>query len=90
MPSKGVVNPYLSRALMADLDFMGYKGIVLKSDQEPSILAVCDAVKNGWRGEIVLKPRPRARARELSVPVNLCTDLREPSKTSWSRNLELR
>ena len=50
--SKGVVHPYPARALMADLDFMGYKRIVLKSDQEPSIVALCDAVKNGWQGEI--------------------------------------
>ena len=37
-----------------------------------------------------LLPRARARAMEkLSVPFNLCTDLRGPSKTSWSRKLEL-
>ena len=45
--SKGGVHPYPARALMADLDFMGYKRVILKSDQEPSIVAFCDAVKNG-------------------------------------------
>ena len=52
---------------MADLDFMGYKRIVLKSDQEPSIVALSG-----------LGPLPRARARameKLSVPFNLCTEL---------------
>ena len=37
-----------ARALMADLDFMVYKRIVLKSDQEPSIVALCDAINTGW------------------------------------------
>ena len=33
--------------LMADLDFMGLKRSVLKSHQEPSIVALCEGVKNG-------------------------------------------
>ena len=53
MPSKGVTHPCLASALMADLDFMGYKRVIPKSDQEPSIVALCDAVKNRWHGEIV-------------------------------------
>ena len=36
---------------MADPDFMEYRRVVLKSDQEPSIVALCDAVKNGWHGK---------------------------------------
>ena len=47
MPSKGVTHPYPARALMADLDFMVHKRVILKSDQEPSIVALCDNVKNG-------------------------------------------
>ena len=42
--SKGVTHPYLARALMADLDLMGYMRVILKLDQEPSIVALCDAV----------------------------------------------
>ena len=53
VPSKGVVHPYPARALMADLDFMRYKRVVVKSDHEPSIVALCDAVKNGEHGKIV-------------------------------------
>ena len=84
-------HPYPARALMADLDFKGYRRAILKSDQEPNIVALCDAVKNGWHGEIVPEASPKARARvteKSNVLFNLCTDL--PSKTSWSRNLELR
>ena len=90
VPSKGVGHPYPARALMADVDFMG-----VQANQEPSIVALCDAVMNGWHGEkkknLKLVPRARARAMEkLSVPFNQCTDRRGPSKTSRSRNLELR
>ena len=28
--------------------------VVLKSDREPSMVALCDAVKNAWHGENVL------------------------------------
>ena len=92
VPSKGVVHTYPARALMDDLDFMEYKQIIFKSGQEPSIVALCDAVRNGWHGEIVPEASPKGerKGNELSLPFSLCTDLRGPSKTSWSRNLELR
>ena len=46
-------------ALMTDLDFMGDKRVIFKSDQVPSIDALCDAVKNGGHGEIVLEASPK-------------------------------
>ena len=63
--------------------------------------ANCPQVRSGAQqfcppvgmAQLYLKPLPRARARaveKLSVPFNLGTDWRGPSKTSWSRNLELR
>ena len=73
---------YLAKALMTDLDFM-YKRVILKSDQVPSIIALCDAVKNGWHGEIV----PEASSTGESQS-NVETDSPEPSKTSWSSSLE--
>ena len=63
MPSKGVTHPYLARALMADLDFMVYRRVVFKSDQEPSIVALCDAVKNGWHGDIVPEASPTGESK---------------------------
>ena len=57
-----VVYPYPAKALMNDLDFMGYKRIVLKSDQEPSIVALCDAVKSGWHGEIEASPKGESKS----------------------------
>ena len=63
MPSKGMTHPYLARALMADLDFMEYRRVILKSDQGPSIVALCDAVKNGWHGEIVPQASPKGGSK---------------------------
>ena len=48
---------------MADLDFMVHRGVILKSDQEPSIVALCDAVKNGWNGEIVPEAPPKGESK---------------------------
>ena len=65
-------------ALMADLDFMGYTRVILKSDQEPSIDALCDVVKNGWHGEIV----PAASHGEVERAVQSVQDpLRIPGAT---------
>ena len=63
MPSKGVTHPYPARALMADLDFMAYRRVILKSDQEPSTVALCDAVKNGWHCEIVPEASPKGESK---------------------------
>ena len=63
VPAKGVTHPYPAKALMADLDFMGYKRVILKSDQEPSILALCEAVKHGWHGEIVPEASPKGESK---------------------------
>ena len=51
-----------TRALMTDLDFMGDKRVIFKSDQVPSIVALCDAVKNGGHGEIVLEASPKSES----------------------------
>ena len=39
---------------------MGYKRIVLKSDQEPAIKTLKEAVKRAWDGEIVMEESPVA------------------------------
>ena len=33
------------------------------SDQEPSIVALCDAVKNGWHSEIVPEASPKGESK---------------------------
>ena len=63
VPSKGVTHPYPARAPVADLDFMVYKRVIFKSYQEPSIVALCDAVKNVWHDEIVPEASPKGESR---------------------------
>ena len=90
VPSKGVTHPYPARAVMADLDFLGYRRVILRI---PALFALCDAVKNGWLGEMYLNHLPSARSRAMersNVLSKLCTDSRGLSKTSWNNNLELR
>ena len=63
MPSTGVTHPFPARALMADVDFMVYRRVILKSDQEPSIVALSDAVKNGWHGDTVHEASPKGESK---------------------------
>ncbi|CAJ1336689.1 unnamed protein product, partial [Effrenium voratum] len=48
VPSKGVEHYYPEQALCRDIEFLGYPSVVIKSDQEPAIKAVADAVKNAF------------------------------------------
>ena len=59
VPSKGVEHPHGSAKLLEDLNETGYRRVMLKSDQEPAIRALCDAVKNGFRGEVVPEKAPK-------------------------------
>ena len=58
VPSKGVDHPYGSTQLLKDLESTGYKRIALKGDQEASIQALIQQVKNGFTGEIVPDKAP--------------------------------
>ena len=48
VPSKGVENLYPEQALCRDIRFLAYPEVVVKSDQEPAIKAVAEAVKNAF------------------------------------------
>ena len=63
VPSKGVSHPYPAKAIMNDLDFTGYKRIILKSDQEPSITALVSAVKHRWHGEVIPESPPKGESK---------------------------
>ena len=70
---------------------MGYKRVILKSDQEPSIVALCDAVKNGWHGEIVPEASPKGESKSngevetcCSICARTCEDPQTlPGTTIW-------
>jgi len=46
LPAKGTEHYYPEVALLRDIKFLGYTSLTLKSDQEPSIIALATAVKN--------------------------------------------
>ena len=48
VPAKGVEHFYPEHALARDIRFLGYPSVVLKSDQESSIKALAEAVKNSF------------------------------------------
>ena len=50
VPNKGVGHPYPAAAVVCDLRRSGYKKIIFKSDNEPSIIALMRAVQNDWSG----------------------------------------
>ena len=78
MPSKGVKHPYPARAPMADLDFMGFRRVILKSDQEPSIVTSVTLSRIVGTAKLCLEliPWESARTKERSsVLFNLCMDL---------------
>ena len=60
LPCKGTTgSTYPERAVLKDLAFLGYKKLILKNDQEASIKALSQAVRNGFSGEIVPEESPK-------------------------------
>ena len=58
VPSKkGTEHFYPEAASVRDVKFLGYSRLVLKSDQEPSILALANAVKNGIDCQLESSPK---------------------------------
>ena len=73
---------------MVDLDVMGYKRVILKSDQEPSIVALCDAVKNGWHGEVVPEASPKDESKRNGEVERAVQSVDLRSRTSWNSGPE--
>ena len=60
LPCKGTTgSTHPERAILKDLNFLGYKKLVLKNDQEPAIKALAVAVRNGFNGEIAPEESPK-------------------------------
>ena len=58
VPQKGV-NKYVVDRVCRFLDTLGYKRIRLRCDQETSILALRDAIKDCWSGEALIEKSPQ-------------------------------
>ena len=59
VPSKGIVHPYPAKIVCTFLNRLGYSRVNLKSDQEPSIVALGKAAKAQWNNEIILEYVPK-------------------------------
>ena len=58
MPAKGVENPFGAKQLLKDIESTGYKRVNLKGDQEASLRAIMQQVKNGFQGECIIEEAP--------------------------------
>ena len=54
---KGINEP-LCRRVVDDLDALGYKEIVIKSDQEPAIVSFIETIKASWNGVAAVENSP--------------------------------
>ena len=59
VPSKGIAHPYPAKIVCTFLNRLGYSRVNLKSDQEPSIVALSKAAKAQWNHEIILEYVPK-------------------------------
>ena len=69
VPAKGVEHFYPEEALLRDIKFLGYSKVTLKSDQEPSIVALANAVKNSLSGKGIqcqIENSPKGDAHGMS------------------------
>lgn len=62
VPRKGV-DPYAVDKVASDIRRLGYRKILFKSDGEPSLVALKQAVKNALDIEIILKTVPHTTTR---------------------------
>jgi hypothetical protein len=49
---------HLCQQIVHDLDNLGYKEIVLKSDQEPAMMSLVEIIKANWNGDAALENSP--------------------------------
>ena len=77
LPSKGIEHFYPEAALLRDIRFLGYAQLTLKSDQEPAILTLTNAVKNtlSARG-VILVVGWRTRQREMRMACQMVSPSR--------------
>ena len=67
LPHKGVAySSFPERAILRNLAFLGYKRLVLKSDQESSLKALREAVANGYPAEVTCEDAPKGDAHGQS------------------------
>ena len=66
MPKKGATE-YTIKNTMQELNLLGYKRIIWRSDQEPALKALRDAVKTAWIGDIIPEETPVAESKSAGT-----------------------
>jgi len=66
MPEKGV-HPYSVKRVNQTMKLLGYKKIILRTDQEPSILALKSRVKEEWAGDLIAEESPVGESESNGV-----------------------
>ena len=92
VPSKGIVHPYPAKAVVSFLNRLGYKKAILKSDQEPAIVALGRAVKNQWGGELLLEYSPKGESQsngEIERTVQSIQGLARTLKDAIEENYQI-
>ena len=57
VPRKGK-DPYVVQRFVQAISFFGYKRCIVRTDQEPSIVALVDEVRDSWTGELMHEKSP--------------------------------
>ena len=67
-------NEHLCGRAVEDLDDMGYKEVMFKSDQEPALCSFIEIVKASWNGDAALENSPGAQAiwRSSHLAMHAC------------------
>ena len=59
LPAKGIGHPYSAEAVARAVSRHGYRRVVLKSDQEPALVALLAAAKDLCTCEVLLEHSPK-------------------------------
>ena len=59
----GTGHPYCGRTVLQDIENLGHKPVVIKSDQEASLVALTKSVRDAWTGEMGLERSPKGQSR---------------------------
>jgi len=75
--SKEVYSQYLTKAAVADLVALGHNRLILKTDQEPDMVALQDCVKAASNSEIILRNSPVGESQSNGVVEKAVRDIED-------------